>query len=909
MFDPYLQWFKIPTDQRPPNHYQLLEITPREASDPVAVQAAAERRSDQLLRHTSGPNADECVRIAAEIDTACKTLLDPELRRQYDVSLKRPTGITTARLVKPKAKAKPTRRAAADAPISPSAAIVRSQAAKNGAKSGRRWFLPLACGVACFFVLVGGTLGYFVSQPHQTGEKSASDGVAADSSALVPLPASTDPPRVILDPWRAANRPAPVAVVAQEAPRAPTRARPAEPKIVKIPVPDAAALDLAEKRHKDKYRADYQSLRTSDDYLALAAKFLQPGREDRKYAASWFVLLREARDLATRAERPRLAVEAITEMDKWFVVDPVDMALTALTTMAMPAAGDKTPLAGEARAKTFVSVALGRVGPAAKADNYEAAARFLALAEQMLNRSARPDKKIVDIIANKRAEVVKWQNDYQAVAAARMRLKEAPNDPAANLTVGLHLACDAGKWDEGLPLLARGSYPPVKRIANAELDRPTTVKGQLQIADFWWNYARRTGGRGEIEEQQHAVHWYEKAVEQMPDGPERERATDHIEEVRQELTAGGIRLTPGSFQGRDPENHVLLLREGGGNMETEEAVERGLQWLAAHQSQDGRWQTEAFFQAAGCNCTDPGRKHETAATAFGVLPMLAAGNTHKQGKYRRSVEAGLAFLIHRQMANGDWGEGHNFNHYESALASIALFEAFGMTRDPALQIPALKAINYIVQSQSPYGGWGYEARSVGPDMSVTVWQILALKTAIHAGLYVPKDTFDPMVNFLDRVADKDTPGYWYLAPGTDPRETGPRPSLMPDGVLCRELLGWASEKRGLTRSARFLARLPVSGPGQRPAIYYMHFSRKALHHFGGPEWEEWNTKTRPILLALQDKGDEYGHEHRRGSWSPVNEEWMHEGGRIMATSMAVLGLEVYYSAVSINGFGSAALND
>jgi hypothetical protein len=903
MFDPYLQWFKIPTGHRPPNHYQLLEISPGEASDPVAIQTAAERRSDQLLRHTSGPNADECVRIAAEIDTACKTLLDPELRRKYDISLKRPNGVPTAK----RAKAAP--RGAADAPISPSAAIARSQTAKKGVKSGRRWFLPLACGVACFFVLVGGTLGYFVSQPRETGDKSTPATVTAGSSVLVPLPPSADPPKAYVDPWRAANRPRPAAAVAVAPAPGPVIVRTPEPKVTKLPVPDTAAQDVAERKLKSTYRVEYQSLRTSEDYLTLAAMFLQPGREDRKNPAAWFVLLREARDLAGRAERPRLAIEAITEIDRWFAVDPIDMALTLLTTMTTPAAGDKTPLAGEARAKTFVSVALGRVGPALKADNYEAAAKFLALAEQMLNRSARPDKKLAELIAARRAEVLKWQNDYQTVVAARIRLKEAPNDPAANLTVGIHLACNAGKWDEGLVMLTRGSFPPLKKIANTELDRPTTVKGQLQVADFWWNYARRTGGRGEIEEQQHAAQWYEKAVEQMPDGAERERATDHIEEVRQQMTAGGIRLTPGSFQGRDPENRILLLREGGGTKETEEAVERGLQWLAAHQSQDGRWQTEAFMQAAACNCTDPGRKHETAATAFGVLPMLAAGNTHRQGKYRRSVEAGLAFLIHRQQPSGDWGELHNFNHYESALASLCLFEAYGMTRDPALQIPALKAINYIVQSQSPIGGWGYEARSPGPDMSVTVWQILALKTAIHAGLYVPKDTFDPMVNFLDRVADKDTPGYWYLAPGTDLKETGPRPSLMPDGVLCRELLGWSSEKRGLTRSARFLAKIPVNGLKERPAIYYMHFSRKALHHFGGPEWEEWNGKTRPVLLALQDKGDEYGREHRKGSWSPVNEEWMHEGGRIMATSMAVMGLEVYYSAVSINGFGSAVLND
>ncbi len=49
MFDPYVQWFKIPEGQRPPTYYELLDLTPDQARDPVAVREAAERRSDQLL--------------------------------------------------------------------------------------------------------------------------------------------------------------------------------------------------------------------------------------------------------------------------------------------------------------------------------------------------------------------------------------------------------------------------------------------------------------------------------------------------------------------------------------------------------------------------------------------------------------------------------------------------------------------------------------------------------------------------------------------------------------------------------------------------------------------------------------------------------------------------------------------
>src|SRR5262249_11570406 len=105
-------------------------------------------------------------------------------------------------------------------------------------------------------------------------------------------------------------------------PPAPTLPRPAvrkpKPPVVKLAVPDQAAQDRAEKAIKDAYRADYAK-RKPEDHLALAVKLLQPGRENRDDPAAWFVLLREARDAAVRAEQPRLAIEAIDEIDKWFL--------------------------------------------------------------------------------------------------------------------------------------------------------------------------------------------------------------------------------------------------------------------------------------------------------------------------------------------------------------------------------------------------------------------------------------------------------------------------------------------------------------------------------------------------------------------------------------------------------------
>jgi hypothetical protein len=896
MFDPYLEWFKIPADRRPPNYYELLEISPRDAADPDAIHNAAERRSDQLLRHTSGPHADQCVRIAEEIDTACKTLLDPGLRRDYEVSLNQPAAANppaTPNRKKPKPGPRPKSEAAQE--------VVNTPAVKRSPP----WFLPLIGGVAVLLVLAGGTLAYFLNTPEKKSQKPATPIAAA---APVPTPVVAPEPAATA-PEKKEGAPAATTTPTLTAPPLPTVPRLApDPKEEKRPVPDAEAQEKATQELKETYKKDYEHLKTSDDRLALAAKFLQPGRENRKDAAAWYVLLTEARDLAVRAERPRLAVEAITEIDKHFTIDPLEMAITALSTISRPVPNERIALQNEGRLRTFVSVALGRVEPALKADNYDAALKFIALAEEVLVRF-KADKAFGALITARRTEVLRYQNDFQAVATAQQRLKEAPDDPAANLAVGFHLACEAGKWDEGLPFIVRGSDPVLKTAAKADLDRPADSKSQIAIADFWWSYSRQNGVRSEPEVLLRAAYWYDKALTLFADGADRERAIDRIEDARRMRLAGGVRLAPGSVQGRDIENHTLLLREGGGTMASEEAVENGLVWLAAHQAFDGSWGTDSFSLAARCSCPDPGKKHDVAGTAFGLLPLLGAGNTYKQGKYRIAVAAGLTFLMKKQLTDGSFSTVPAFAPYENALATVALCEAYAMARDDYCLAPALKAVNYIVRTQSPFGGWGYEQRSMSPDTSVTLWQIWALKTAVNAGIYVPKETFDPMDNFLDRVVDRHGPGYWYKPPGPASKETGPRPSLLPDGILCRELLDWKQDTKGLARSARELAHIQFSGTKERPGIYYLFFSRQALHHFGGKEWEEWNPKTRDLLISLQDKGEEFAREHRRGSWSPVDEQWMDEGGRLMSTSMAILGLETYYSTVPLNGFGSAVLND
>ena len=51
-----------------------------------------------------------------------------------------------------------------------------------------------------------------------------------------------------------------------------------------------------------------------------------------------------------------------------------------------------------------------------------------------------------------------------------------------------------------------------------------------------------------------------------------------------------------------------------------------------------------------------GQSNDIAATAFGLLPLLGTGETHKkkEGKYRANVQKALDYLIRKQARDGDF---------------------------------------------------------------------------------------------------------------------------------------------------------------------------------------------------------------------------------------------------------------
>ena len=308
-----------------------------------------------------------------------------------------------------------------------------------------------------------------------------------------------------------------------------------------------------------------------------------------------------------------------------------------------------------------------------------------------------------------------------------------------------------------------------------------------------------------------------------------------LTKIKQQITDGSSAAR--TLAVRDPRMRVEMVQREGGTTLTEAAVARGLRWLARHQNSDGSWSLDRFHRVDGCDCGDRGSlESASAGTSLALLPFLGAGQTHLTGIYQAEVAKGLRWLLQNQDEDGDLRGSHGQypGMYAQGQGAIVLCEAFLMTGDEALRVPAQKAIDYIVAAQYPDGGWRYyprsETQNLQGDTSVVGWQLMALQSALAAGLSVPEATLENAGHFLDTVQHDDGAQYSYL-----PREQASAP-MTAEAQLCRIYLGWKRNHPPLAASIRWM--LTQEPPSPRSPEHLLLVLRHAdLPSFWRPRME------------------------------------------------------------------------
>ena len=335
--------------------------------------------------------------------------------------------------------------------------------------------------------------------------------------------------------------------------------------------------------------------------------------------------------------------------------------------------------------------------------------------------------------------------------------------------------------------------------------------------------------------------------------------------------------TGGGLEGRDAESRARLAAARGGSAASEKAVENGLKWIIKHQFEDGSWRFKHGDGPCNGRCRDEGTKESTtAATGLSLMALLGAGYTHERGPYQEQVKNGLDYLRSRMRVTRYGGNLAEGTMYAQAIATIALSEAYIMTRDPELKEPVQQAMTYIISAQGPRGGWRYNPGQPG-DMTVTGWQIMALKSCQMAGFEVPSTIINNAREFLKSKGESGGSYYGYQKPGIEPVPTAV-------GLLSQMYLGWEREREALHTGVERIGAWGVS----KTDVYFNYYATQVIHHTQNEFWDVWNPEMRDYLVKTQDTK-----KHQAGSWF-FRDKHGKVGGRLYTTAMCVMTLEVYY---------------
>ncbi len=348
--------------------------------------------------------------------------------------------------------------------------------------------------------------------------------------------------------------------------------------------------------------------------------------------------------------------------------------------------------------------------------------------------------------------------------------------------------------------------------------------------------------------------------------------------LRSKLNEEFVRPDGGGWEGRSEAARATLLAKGGGSGITEGAVVAGLEWLQRHQHDDGSW-TFGFDQkpCEGQCRNSSDLSNTTGATGLALLCFLGRNHTHmNESPYRATVEKGIYYLLRRIKPTKHGGDLQEGTMYAQGIATLALCEAYGLTRDETLRDYAQSCVDFICYAQHQGGGWRYAPKQQG-DTTVFGWQLMALKSAKLAGLRVPSLVTIQARGFLDSVAADEGAFYGYLAPGKEPTPTAV-------GLLCRMYTGWPRNHDPLRRGVDFLA---ARGPSKTD-MYFNYYATQVMFHYRVGGWTGWNSRLSKYLIRTQAKT---GHE--TGSWY-FDDPYAEEAGRHYVTCLAIMILEVYY---------------
>jgi hypothetical protein len=340
-------------------------------------------------------------------------------------------------------------------------------------------------------------------------------------------------------------------------------------------------------------------------------------------------------------------------------------------------------------------------------------------------------------------------------------------------------------------------------------------------------------------------------------------------------TAGTCFALPGDTQdGGGPES----IPDGSASRgmitpKTDEAIDRGLAYLNAHANREGSFGTGGYTG-------------NVAVTSLAALAMMAGGSLPDRGKYGENVRRALNFVLsqgERGARGGAFGLDHppgflhNAGHigqqgpmYSHGFGTLLLGESCGMIGDKALsdrvRTGLNKAVQVITKAQNNEGGWRYNPRPFDADISVTVCQMMALRSAKNAGTYVPGSVAKRCIEYVKKCWQGGGGNGAFVYQASNPRFAFPGQG----GGFARTAAGVAAlysagiyDGREIDTGLSYLVQNRPTRLGAQADMHYFYghyYAVQAMWTAGGDYWNNWYPKVRDELVRFQVND---------GSWSDM----------------------------------------
>lgn len=308
----------------------------------------------------------------------------------------------------------------------------------------------------------------------------------------------------------------------------------------------------------------------------------------------------------------------------------------------------------------------------------------------------------------------------------------------------------------------------------------------------------------------------------------------------------------------------------------EQAIQKGLDWIARSQSTLGHWTAQTY---------------PTAMTALATTALIASGSTTTQGPHAKAIRAAVEYLVNKSRPNGLIGDPQTDNRYTygHGFSMLALSQVLGEEEDEDRRRDLIevltKAVKFSADAQTKSGGWGYvSAKDVNDfdEGSTTITQVQGLRGCRNGGIPVAKDVIEKAKAYIYSCKNSDG-GISYSS-----RNRGSsRPAITAaalatlynagdyDGEHVPDMLAYT--KRHLHN---------ISGTaGQSFGHWhytYLYYSQ-VVYRQGGQEWEPFRDKLYDRVIKEQN-GD--------GSWQGVV-------GPIYVTSCNLIMLQLDKSLLPI----------